>query len=94
MLGYGFMGKADSNALRTLTYIDWPGVLRPELTAIAGRTEDRVADASCRYGFEGYYTDWRELGVITAWIAAGPLPLAHGISKYAATTSDLSDLGK
>jgi hypothetical protein len=27
MLGYGFMGKAHSNALRTMTYIDWPGVV-------------------------------------------------------------------
>jgi predicted dehydrogenase len=61
MLGYGFMGKAHSNALRTLSYIDWPGVVRPELVAIAGRTEERVADAAVRFGFDGYYTDWRDL---------------------------------
>ncbi len=61
MLGYGFMGKAHSNALRTMTYIDWPGVVRPELVAIAGRTEERVADAAVRYGFDGYYTDWHGL---------------------------------
>lgn len=58
MLGYGFMGKAHSNALRTMTYIDWPGIVRPELVAIAGRTEERAADAAARYGFDGYYTDW------------------------------------
>jgi predicted dehydrogenase len=61
MLGYGFMGKAHSNALRTITYIDWPGVVRPELVAIGGRTEERVAEAAVRFGFEGYYTDWRGL---------------------------------
>jgi predicted dehydrogenase len=61
MLGYGFMGKAHSNALRTMTYIDWPGIVRPELVAIAGRTEERVADAAARYGFDGYYTDWHGL---------------------------------
>ncbi|MGO9657526.1 MAG: Gfo/Idh/MocA family protein [Acidimicrobiales bacterium] len=61
MLGYGFMGKAHSNALRTLSYIDWPGAVRPELVAIAGRNEERVADAAARFGFGGYYTDWRGL---------------------------------
>jgi predicted dehydrogenase len=55
------MGKAHSNALRTLSYIDWPGAVRPELVAIAARTEERVADADVRFGFEGYYTDWRGL---------------------------------
>ena len=61
MLGYGFMGKAHSNALRTMTYVDWPGTVRPELVAIAGRTEERVADAALGYGFDGYYTDWHGL---------------------------------
>jgi hypothetical protein len=55
------MGKAHSNALRTLSYIDWPGVVRPELVAIAARTEERVAEAAVRFGYEGYYTDWRGL---------------------------------
>lgn len=61
MLGYGFMGKAHSNALRTLPYVDWPGVARPELVAIAGRDEERVREAATRYGFAGYYTDWHGL---------------------------------
>lgn len=61
LLGYGFMGKAHTNALRTLPYVDWPGVIRPELVAIAGRTEDRVREAATRYGYAGYYTDWRGL---------------------------------
>ncbi len=61
MLGYGFMGKAHTNALRTLPYADWPGVVRPDLVAIAGRTEERVREAATRYGYAGYYTDWRGL---------------------------------
>lgn len=61
MLGYGFMGKAHSNAMRTLAYIDWPGVVRPELVAVAGRSHERVAEAAVRYGFGGYYTDWHGL---------------------------------
>jgi len=61
MLGYGFMGKAHSNAFRTLPYVDWPGVVRPALVAIAGRTESAVSDAATRYGYAGYYTDWRGL---------------------------------
>ena len=59
MLGYGFMGRAHSNALRTYPYIFWPDGCRPELVAIAGRTESSVAEAATRYGFEHYTTDWR-----------------------------------
>ena len=61
MLGHGFMGKAHSNAWRTIPYVDWPGVARPELIAVAGRNEERVREAATRYGFAGYYTDWRGL---------------------------------
>jgi predicted dehydrogenase len=61
MLGYAFMGKAHSNALKTLAYMTWPPPLRPRLMAIAGRTEEAVRHAAERYGFERYVTDWREL---------------------------------
>ena len=40
MLGYAFMGKAHSNAYKTLAYMTWPPPLRPELVSIAGRNED------------------------------------------------------
>ena len=33
----------------------------PRLVAIAGRNEEAVAEAARRYGYERYYTDWREL---------------------------------
>jgi predicted dehydrogenase len=61
MLGYAFMGKAHSNAYRTLAYMTWPPPLMPQLVAIAGRNEEAVAEAARRYGFAGHVTDWREL---------------------------------
>jgi predicted dehydrogenase len=61
MLGYGFMGKAHSNAYKTLAYMTWPPPLMPELVAIAGRNEEGVAAAATRYGFEDHVTDWRKL---------------------------------
>jgi predicted dehydrogenase len=61
LLGYAFMGKAHSNAYKTLSYMTWPPPLMPSLVAIAGRDEAAVAEAARRYGFAGYVTDWREL---------------------------------
>jgi predicted dehydrogenase len=61
LLGYGFMGKAHSNALRTIPYIFWPGHARPELVAISGRTEERVAEAATRFGYRRHTTDWRDV---------------------------------
>ena len=52
MLGYAFMGKAHSHAYRTLSYMTWPPPLLPRLVAVAGRSEDAVAEAARRYGFE------------------------------------------
>jgi predicted dehydrogenase len=59
MLGYAFMGKAHSNAYKTLAYMTWPPPLMPQLVAIAGRNEEAVAEAARRYGFAEYKTDWR-----------------------------------
>ena len=61
MLGYAFMGKAHAHAYRALSYMTWPPPLRPLLVAIGGRSEDAVAEAALRYGFERYTTDWREI---------------------------------
>jgi len=61
MLGYAFMGKAHSNAYKTLAYMTWPPPLTPRLVAIGGRTEEAVAEAARRYGFEHAVTDWRDL---------------------------------
>jgi predicted dehydrogenase len=59
LLGYAFMGKAHSNAYKTLAYMTWPPPLMPHLVAIAGRNEEAVAEAARRYGFDEYKTDWR-----------------------------------
>jgi predicted dehydrogenase len=61
MLGYAFMGKAHSNAYKTLAYMTWPPPLMPQLVAIAGRNEEAVAEAARRYGFADHVTDWRAL---------------------------------
>jgi predicted dehydrogenase len=61
MLGYAFMGKAHSNAYKTLAYMTWPPPLMPQLVAIAGRNEEAVAEAALRYGFSEHVTDWKAL---------------------------------
>jgi predicted dehydrogenase len=61
MLGYAFMGKAHSNAYKTLAYMTWPPPLMPQLVAIAGRNEEAVSEAARRYGFAEHVTDWKAL---------------------------------
>ena len=61
MLGYAFMGKAHTNAYKTLPYMIYPPPAIPRLVAIAGRDEEAVKEAVLRYGYEGYYTDWRRM---------------------------------
>src|SRR5581483_5396007 len=60
MLGYAFMGKAHSNALRKIAYMTWPPPYRPRLVSISGRNEEAVRAAAERYGYERHTTDWRE----------------------------------
>ncbi|MBR7836587.1 Gfo/Idh/MocA family oxidoreductase [Actinospica durhamensis] len=60
MVGYGFMGKAHSQAWRNAErFYELP--LRPELTALCGRSDQAVADAARTYGFAACETDWRRL---------------------------------
>jgi len=61
MLGYAFMGKAHSNAFKTMPYIMWPPPAMPRLVAICGRNEAAVSEARVRYGFERHCQDWHEL---------------------------------
>lgn len=61
MLGYAFMGKAHTNAFKKLPYMMYPPVAIPKLVAICGRNADATAAAAQRYGYQGYYTDWREM---------------------------------
>ncbi|MFN8377427.1 MAG: Gfo/Idh/MocA family oxidoreductase [Anaerolineae bacterium] len=61
MLGYAFMGKAHSNAYLKLPYMMYPPVAIPRLVAICGRNEEAAREAAKRFGYEGYYTDWRKM---------------------------------
>jgi predicted dehydrogenase len=61
MLGYAFMGKAHSNAFKTIPYMMYPPVAIPKLVAISGRNESAVAEAARRYGYDRHYTDWRDM---------------------------------
>jgi predicted dehydrogenase len=61
MLGYAFMGKAHANAYKTIPYMIYPPPAVPKLIAVCGRNEEAVAEAQKRYGYEGYYTDWRKM---------------------------------
>src|SRR4051794_41772734 len=66
MLGYAFMGKAHSNALKKIPYMAWPPPLRPKLVSISGRNEEAVRGAAERYGYERWTTDWRGGGARAA----------------------------
>ena len=61
LLGYRFMGKAHSNAYQRLPLFFPAPAARPRQVAICGRNEAALAEAAHRYGWEGYYTDWRAL---------------------------------
>ncbi len=61
MFGYAFMGKAHTNAYKTLPYMMYPPPAVPKLVAVAGRNEPGVQEAALRYGYHKYYTDWRKM---------------------------------
>ncbi|MBO3803451.1 MAG: Gfo/Idh/MocA family oxidoreductase, partial [Candidatus Brockarchaeota archaeon] len=61
MIGYAFMGKAHTNAYIDMPIFFYPPPARPKLVALAGRTKEKVAEAARRYGYQKYYTDWKEL---------------------------------
>ncbi len=61
MLGYAFMGKAHSNAFKTLDYIYTPPPAHPSLVAIGGSNQQQVEAAARRYGYAKGVTDWRAI---------------------------------
>ncbi|HHY56070.1 MAG TPA: Gfo/Idh/MocA family oxidoreductase [Chloroflexi bacterium] len=61
MLGYAFMGKAHSNAFKKIPYMMYPPPAIPKLVAICGRNEAATRAAAIRFGYERYYTDWRDM---------------------------------
>jgi predicted dehydrogenase len=61
MLGYAFMGKAHSNAFKTLDYIYTPPPAHPSLVAVGGSNQQQVEAAARRYGYARGVTDWRAI---------------------------------
>jgi predicted dehydrogenase len=60
MLGYGFMGRAHSNAYAKVNhFFDLP--YRPVLKAACGRDEAKVKAFAAQWGYESTETDWRAL---------------------------------
>ncbi len=61
MLGYAFMGKAHSNAIRSIPYMIYPPPAIPVPIAISGRNEKACAAVAQRFGYKRSYTDWRDM---------------------------------
>lgn len=60
LIGYGFMGRAHSNAWRQVrSFFDVP--YEPILKVICGRDEARVSKAAYRFGWEKYSTSWEDV---------------------------------
>lgn len=60
MIGYGFMGRAHSNAYRQVSQF-FPSKRQPVLKACCGRSEDKIKAFAENWGYESYETDWRKL---------------------------------
>jgi len=60
LIGYGFMGRAHSNAYRKVNnFFDLE--YQPVLKAICGRNPDNAAAFAKKWGYESVETDWRRL---------------------------------
>jgi predicted dehydrogenase len=60
MIGYGFMGRAHSNAYRKVNnFFDLD--YRPILKAACARSNEHITSFADRWGYESVETDWRKL---------------------------------
>jgi predicted dehydrogenase len=60
MIGYGFMGRAHSNAYRKVTnFFNTP--LRPVLKAACARDKTKIQAFADQWGYESIETDWRKV---------------------------------
>lgn len=60
LIGYGFMGRAHSNAYRKVNHF-FDLEFQPVLKAACARSEDKVKPFAAKWGFESVETDWRKL---------------------------------
>ena len=61
MIGYGFMGKAHSNAYRQVNRFFPNLTYQPVLQAVCARTKDAVRAFADVWGYASIETDWRKL---------------------------------
>jgi predicted dehydrogenase len=59
-IGYGFMGKAHSNAYATVNHF-FDLQYRPILKAVCARNADKAKAFAATWGYESVETDWRKL---------------------------------
>ena len=60
MIGYGFMGRAHSNAYRKVNNF-FPLAYRPVLKAACGRDREKTQAFADTWGYESVETDWKKL---------------------------------
>src|SRR5579859_5248474 len=60
LVGYGFMGRAHSNAFRQAPRF-FPLKYEPVLKAVCGRQADKAKAFAQQWGYESVETDWRNL---------------------------------
>jgi predicted dehydrogenase len=60
MIGYGFMGRAHSNAYRQVNKF-FALEYEPVLAACCARNEEKIKAFAQNWGYESYETDWRRL---------------------------------
>jgi len=60
LIGYGFMGRAHSNAYRKVANF-FPGKYQPVLKAACARDQAKIKAFAETWGYESIETDWRKL---------------------------------
>src|SRR5262249_14266020 len=91
LIGYGFMGRAHSNAyLKVNHFFDLP--FRPVLKALCARDANRAKAFADKWGYESIETDWRKLidrKDIDVVDTCTPNNLHHDIAIAAATVGKM-----
>ncbi|MCB1804942.1 MAG: Gfo/Idh/MocA family oxidoreductase [Candidatus Competibacteraceae bacterium] len=86
LVGYGFMGRAHSNAYHKVNHF-FDLEYQPVLQAVCGRNQTAAEDFAARWGWRSVETDWRKLierPDIDAIDISGPNDLHHDIAIAAA----------
>ena len=60
MIGYGFMGKAHSNAYAQANHF-FPCGIKPIMKALCARNAEKAQSFATNWGYESIETDWRKL---------------------------------